>query len=108
MPGISRSGTTITTGMTVGLNRAFAVKFSFLMSIPAILGANILNLFKAAEAEGESVALVPCLVGMAVAAITGYFAISLVKVLADKGKFGKFCYYCFAAGVVTIVLSFIL
>lgn len=107
LPGISRSGTTITTGMTVGLNRTFAVKFSFLMSIPAILGANILNLFKASEAEGEAVALVPCLVGMAVAALTGYFAIRLVKMLAHKGKFGKFCYYCFAAGIVTIILSFI-
>lgn len=108
LPGISRSGTTITAGMTVGLDRGFAVKFSFLMSIPAILGANILNLIKALGEEGPGVGAVPCLVGMAVAAVTGYFAIRLVKLLADKGKFGKFCYYCFAAGVITIVLSFIL
>lgn len=108
LPGISRSGSTITAGMASGLDRSFAVKFSFLMSIPAILGANILNLFKASK-EGLDAAQLPAyLVGMAVAAVTGYFAIKLVKMLSQKGKFGKFCYYCFAVGVLTIVLSFII
>jgi len=107
LPGISRSGTTITAGMAVGLNRTFAVKFSFLMSIPAILCANILSLFKIAEDESEAVGAVPCLVGMLVAAVTGYFAIRLVKLLAHKGKFGKFCYYCWFAGLATIILSFV-
>ncbi|NLW65401.1 MAG: undecaprenyl-diphosphate phosphatase [Clostridiales bacterium] len=107
IPGISRSGSTISAGMATGLERSYAVKFSFLLSLPAILGANILQLFKAIGG-GIDFSLVPAyLVGMVVAGITGYFAINLVKMLSRKGKFGKFCYYCFAAGIATIVLSFI-
>ncbi len=107
LPGISRSGTTITAGMATGLDRSFAVKFSFLMSIPAVLGASLLNIYKAISEGAESVQVLPYLVGMIVAAVTGYFAIRLVKTLSQKGKFGKFCYYCFGVGILTIVLSFI-
>jgi undecaprenyl-diphosphatase len=107
LPGISRSGTTITAGMAVGLNRSFAVKFAFLMSIPAVIGANILSLVDALKEGFETADLPQYLVGMVVAGVTGYFAIKLVKMLSDKGKFGKFSYYCFAAGFVTIILSFI-
>ena len=103
-PGISRSGTTITVGCFVGFERKFAVRFSFLMSIPAILGANILSLKDALEAGilwGE----VPIyLVGVAVSAIVGYACIRLLKMIAEKGKFGFFAYYCWLAGVVTLVL----
>ena len=108
LPGISRSGSTITGGMAVGLNRSFAVKFSFLMSLPAVLGAVLISLVDATK-EGVDVSRFPAyLLGMAVAGITGYFSIKLVKMLSQKGKFGKFCYYCFAAGIVTIVLTIIL
>ena len=107
LPGISRSGATITSGMAVGFNRTFAVKFSFLMSLPAIIGANLLELIDVIG-NGVDWAMVPMyLVGMVVAGVTGYFAIRLVKMLSQKGKFGKFCYYCFAAGIVTIVLTII-
>lgn len=105
IPGLSRSGTTITAGMATGLSRPFAVKFSFLMSLPAVLGATILK-FADAVKEGIDVSLIPAyLAGMLVAGVTGYFAINLVRLLSQKGKFGKFCYYCFFAGVVTIVLT---
>lgn len=108
LPGISRSGSTITAGMAVGLNRSFAVKFSFLMSLPAVIGATLLELIDAIN-EGVDTSLLPAyLLGMAVAGVTGYFSIKLVKLLAQEGKFGKFCYYCFAAGIVTIVLTIIL
>ena len=108
LPGISRSGSTITGGMAVGLNRSFAVKFSFLMSLPAVLGAVLISLVDATK-EGVDVSRFPAyLLGMAVAGITGYFSIKLVKMLSQKGKFGKFCYYCFAAGIVTIILTIIL
>lgn len=107
LPGISRSGATITSGMAVGFNRSFAVKFSFLMSLPAIIGANLLELIDVLD-TGVDWSLVPMyLVGMLVAGVTGYFAIRLVKLLSQKGKFGKFCYYCFGAGIVTIVLTII-
>lgn len=103
-PGISRSGTTITVGCFMGFDRKFAVRFSFLMSIPAILGANILSLKDALEA-GVLWAEVPVyLVGVAVSAVVGYACIRLIRVVADKGKFGFFAYYCWFAGVVTLVL----
>ena len=58
--------------------------------------------------EGVNTALVPqYLVGMAVAAISGYFAIGLVKLLADKGKFGAFAYYCWAVGILTLIATFL-
>ncbi len=103
-PGISRSGTTITAGCFVGFDRKFAVRYSFLMSIPAILGANILSLKDALE-ESILWAEVPIyLVGVAVSALVGYLCIRLIKLVADKGRFGFFAYYCWLAGIVTLAL----
>ena len=107
MPGISRSGMTITTGCFVGFERKFAVRFSFLLSIPAVLGANILSLADAAKA-GINWAEVPVyLVGVVTAAVVGYLCIRLLRFIADRGKFGAFAYYCWAAGVLTLVLNVI-
>ncbi len=107
IPGISRSGTTITAGLATGMDRSFAVKFSFLISIPAILGANILQLADAIE-EGVDPTLVPAyLLGMLTAMVVGYLAISLMKWIAKKGRFGGFAYYCWGACIVTIILSLI-
>lgn len=105
-PGISRSGTTITAGCFVGFDRKFAVRYSFLMSIPAILGANILSLKDAVETVVW--AEVPVyLVGVAVSAIVGYACIRMLKMIADKGKFGCFAYYCWIVGVLTLILTVI-
>ena len=107
VPGLSRSGTTITAGVSAGLNREFAVKFSFLISIPAVLGANILSLVKALG-EGIDTKAVPAyLLGMLVAMVVGYFAIWMVRYVAKKGKFGWFAYYCAAAGVVTLIITIV-
>ena len=101
-PGLSRSGTTIAVGMMRGFDRNFAVRFSFLLSVPAVLGANLISLVDAIKA-GTDASLIPMyLVGMVVAAVSGYFAISLVKLLAQKGKFGVFAYYCWIVGALTI------
>ena len=108
-PGISRSGTTITAGCFVGFDRKFAVRFSFLMSIPAILGANILTLKDAITEGGIVAAEIPVyLVGVAVAAVVGYACIRLLKMIADKGKFGWFAYYCWAAGLIVLALTLVL
>lgn len=108
VPGLSRSGITITTGLCAGFSREFAVRFSFLMSIPAILGANLISLISALKG-GVNWSYMPVyLVGVVVAAVVGYFAIRLVKVLVDSNKFGKFSYYCWIVGGLTIILSFIL
>ncbi len=105
-PGISRSGTTITAGCFVGFDRKFAVRYSFLMSIPAILGANILSLKDALEAGILWEEVPVYLVGVAVSAVVGYLCIRLIKLVADKGKFGFFAYYCWLAGIVTLALIF--
>jgi len=103
-PGISRSGTTITAGCFVGFERKFAVRYSFLMSIPAILGANILSIGDAVETL--VVEEIPVyLAGVAVSAIVGYACIRLLKMIADKGKFGAFAYYCWIVGAATILMT---
>lgn len=105
LPGISRSGSTITAGLARGFDRKFAVRFSFLLSIPAIVGANILKIADAVSAGFDTSLLPAYLIGMAVAGVSGYFAIRLVRMLSDKGRFGRFSYYCWAVGLVTIVAS---
>ena len=106
-PGISRSGTTITAGCFVGFERKFAVRYSFLMSIPAILGANILALKDALGADIILSEIPVYLAGVAVSAIVGYACIRLLKMIAAKGKFGAFAYYCWAVGALTLILTFI-
>lgn len=105
MPGISRSGMTITAGCFSGFERRFAVRFAFLLSIPAVLGANVLSLKDALEAGIDWSQAPVYLVGVIVAAVTGYLCIRLLKMIADKGRFGSFAYYCWAVGVVTLVIG---
>ena len=105
VPGISRSGMTITTGCFVGFERRFAVRFSFLLSIPAVLGANILSLKDALTGGVDWSQLPVYLAGVAVAAVSGYLCIRLLKMIADKGRFGAFAYYCWAAGLATLILN---
>ena len=107
VPGLSRSGTTISAGMARGFDRTFAVKFSFLLSIPAVLGANLLSIVDAVKAGNEPGLLPVYLVGVAVAMVSGYAAIILLRYIARKGRFGGFAYYCWGAGLVTLVLSLI-
>lgn len=106
-PGISRSGTTITVGCFMGFERSFAVRFSFLMSIPAILGANILSLKDALEGSIIWADVPVYLVGVVVASASGYACIRLLKMIAEKGRFGAFAYYCWAVGLVTLILNFL-
>ena len=107
VPGLSRSGTTISAGLVRGFSRKFAVRFSFLMSIPAVLGANILSIAEAVQ-EGIDTSLLPAyFIGTAVAAVSGYFAIGLVNLLTNKGKFGNFAYYCWGIGAAAVVASLI-
>lgn len=108
IPGISRSGATITAGIATGLDRTFAMKYSFLLSLPAVLGANLLSFIKAIGEESIEASLIPAyLLGMLAAMLSGIAAISLMKLIAKKSKFGWFAYYCWGAGVLTIILSLI-
>lgn len=109
LPGLSRSGTTIATEMFCGFERSFAVKYSFIMSIPAILGANILDvkdLFDPVNrvSGGE---LINYLIGTIVAGVVGYICIKTMLVIVRKKKFKYFSYYCFAIGIIAIIANFI-
>lgn len=105
LPGVSRSGMTITAGCFVGYERRFAVRFSFLLSIPAVLGANILSVGDAVRAGINGAEVPMYLVGVVTAAVVGYLCIRLLKYVADKGRFGAFAYYCWAVGILTLVLQ---
>ena len=105
IPGLSRSGTTIAVGLARGFKRSFAVRFSFLLSLPAVIGALLLSLVDAIR-SGVNWQLLPVyLLGMGVAAVTGFFAIRLVKKLVDSNRFGKFAYYCWGMGILALVAS---
>ena len=105
LPGVSRSGMTITAGCFAGYERRFAVRFSFLLSIPAVLGANILSIGDAVKAGINGAEVPMYLVGVVTAAVVGYLCIRLLKYVADKGRFGAFAYYCWAVGILTLVLQ---
>ena len=104
-PAISRSGMTITAGCFAGFERKFAVRFSFLLSIPAVLGANLLAVLDVLETGIDWASVPVYLVGVAVAAVSGYLSIRLLRYVADKGRFGAFAYYCWGVGILTLVLT---
>lgn len=99
-PGLSRSGSTISASLFLGLEREYAVSFSFLLSVPAVLGATLLEVKDAVE---TGVTFDPAyLVGMTVACAVGIGAIKLVQWLVRSDRFGKFCWYCFAVSALAI------
>jgi len=103
LPGISRSGSTITGGRIFGYTREEAVRFSFLMSIPAILGACVTerpDMF----AEGFDVnMLLPVIVGSVVAMVVGFFAIKLLQYLTKNKSFTFFAVYCIIVGAASVI-----
>lgn len=107
LPGISRSGSTITACLLLGFDRKFAVRYSFLMSIPAILGANLLELRHLDTAAGQGGSVGVYLVGMVVAGAVGYICIKLMIRIIQSEKFQYFAYYCAAAGIISILYYFI-
>ena len=105
MPGLSRSGTTISVGLARGLTRAFAIRFSLLLSIPAVIGATMLSIYRAVSGGADFFLLPTYLAGFVVAAGVGYFAIQFLRKIMSKGLFGNFAYYCWGVGLITIIWS---
>ena len=103
LPGLSRSGTTITACILCGFDRKFAVKYSFIMSMPAILGALILKLSKISSETVTGGDIAVYIVGMVIAAVVGYFALIFTTRLVQKKSFKYFAFYCFGIGVVSII-----
>lgn len=106
-PGISRSGTTITACLACGFSREFAVKYSFIMSIPAILGALVLELLDASSLAITGTEMLNYLVGTIVAGIVGYVCIKTMLVVVRGKKFKYFAYYCFAMGAFAVLFHFL-
>lgn len=108
LPGISRSGATITACLLSGFDRRFAVEYSFIMSIPAIIGASILDLKDFVKDGASSTPLGQYFVGMAVAGFVGFICIKILLSLIKNKKFKYFAYYCLVAGVLAIILNFVM
>jgi undecaprenyl-diphosphatase len=106
IPGISRSGLTIAIALLLGIRREKAFKFSFLLSVPAVIGALGLTLYEQHETLTlAGVGLTEILVGIAVSLVVSYFALKLLwKTLAGK-KFYLFAFYCWLLGAVLLALS---
>ncbi len=102
IPGISRSGATITTGIFTGRTRDLATRFSFLLSIPAILGATILKIKDMQSAMSSSEVVLNFILGGIVAAIVGYFAISFLIKMIKQAELFYFSIYCWIIGIITI------
>ncbi len=104
-PGISRSGATITGGMTRNLKREPAARFSFLISIPIMVAAGVLAVLDLAEMQGSAESLTVLAAGMLAAAITGYFSIRwLLQYLTRRPLYG-FAIYCALVGSLTLLVS---
>ncbi len=106
LPGLSRSGTTIACCLASGFDKKFAVKYSFIMSIPAILGANLLEIKDLAGQHLGSGELINYIVGMIVAGVSGYICIKTMLVVVRKKKFKYFAYYCLGMGALAVILFF--
>lgn len=103
LPGLSRSGTTIAAGLVIGLDKEFAAKFSFILSIPAILGAFVLQLKDIGSAMDAN--FLPILLGFVAAFIAGYAAIKWMLELIQKRSLDIFAYYCWIVGIVVFIGS---
>ncbi len=103
LPGVSRSGSTISSGMMLGVRKEEAARFSFLIFIPAILGAFVLHL-------GDITAFtdpLPVIIGTLVSAIVGYFTLKLLMNIIKRDKFSWFSLYCLLLGIVVLVVAYI-
>jgi undecaprenyl-diphosphatase len=103
-PGISRSGATISTGLFLGLERELAARFSFLLSIPAILGAAFIQIKDISSIMDINTGA--AIAGFIAAVIMGYLAIKIVLKLISERNLLVFAYYCWALGALTLILSY--
>jgi undecaprenyl-diphosphatase len=109
LPGISRSGVTISAGLYLGMERSFAGSYSFLLSIPSILGALIVEVTQSADTlqsiSGVQSTLLPSITGFLLSLIAGYFSLRFLLSFLQKGKLYTFAYYCFAVAIISGLLT---
>ncbi|MEI7625368.1 MAG: undecaprenyl-diphosphate phosphatase [Actinomycetota bacterium] len=104
IPGVSRSGSTISGGLFLGLNREAATRYSFLLSVPAVVLSGLFELRKVGSGDGASVGALPTIIATVLAFITGYLAIAFLLKFVRTHNFGVFVIYRIAVGVLMLVL----
>lgn len=108
LPGLSRSGTTITACLLRGLDKNFTVKYSFIMSIPAVLGAVVLELKDISTVSLATSEIINYIIGMIVAFVVGYICIKTMLVVVRGKKFKYFSIYCFIIGIIAVIGHFVI
>ena len=101
-PGLSRSGSTLSIGLIQNIDKKSAIDFSFIMGIPAIIAASILE-FKEAIETGVKIEFIPTIIGITVSAIVGFLSIKLFKWLVSSNKLWIFSIYTFVLGLIIIL-----
>lgn len=101
LPGVSRSGSTIGSSLFQGFSKKFAVEFSFILGIPAILGGCLVEIKDAIDGN-VAIEIVPMVVGFVVSAVVGYLSIKMIEWLMKSDKFGIFAYYTLIVGLATL------
>jgi len=105
LPGISRSGSTIASGLCLGLEREYAARYSFLLSVPAVIAAGVLQIKDISNIDASMTVL---LAGFLSSVIFGYLAIKLLMKMIKGWSLDIFAYYCWIVGILTLVLSVII
>lgn len=106
IPGVSRSGSTIATGLLLGNKKEDTARFSFLMVIPLIVGANLKKLMSDDIANAVQSDTLPLIIGFVAAFLTGLVACKMMLKIVNNGKLIWFSYYCFAVGAIALIASF--
>ena len=105
LPGISRSGSTIATGLLLGNNKETIAKFSFLMVLLPIIGENMLDVFSGEMTNSAGLGLTPIIIGFAAAFFSGLLACKWMINLVKRGKLIYFAIYCFSIGLIAIIFG---
>jgi undecaprenyl-diphosphatase len=103
LPGISRSGSTIAAGLHVGLDQTNAATFSFLLAIPAIAGAVLLEMIGIFSGDPMTTSTTTLLIGAVVAFVVGLFALALLNRWLQKGKLVYFAFWCWLVGLIVVI-----
>lgn len=106
-PGLSRSGLTISAGLMSGFSRTFAVKYSYILSIPAILGSLVMELGQFGSPAMTVGLGFTYVLGMVISGIVASFVIRYCLKLVQKGRFRGFAIYCFVIGFVTLIMNYV-
>jgi len=106
LPGISRSGSTIATGLIIGNKREVIARFSFLMVLVPIIGENFIELLKGEMSTNQNIGSMPLLIGFIAAFVSGLLACKWMISIVNKGKLIWFSAYCFIVAIVAIVIGY--